>query len=100
MPRCIFDPNLEILTTIRGDLWRGQTHKLKLGQILTLKLKLTLKVNVNQPQNNRDRNQGLLHLRSKFGDGQSQATTIPEGQKLASGKNVILQSGGKAIDVQ
>ena len=30
-PRCIFGPNLEILTTIRGDLWRGQTHKLKLG---------------------------------------------------------------------
>ena len=29
--RCIFGPNLEIQTTIRGDLWRRQTHKLKLG---------------------------------------------------------------------
>ena len=29
--RCNFGPNLEILTTIRGDLWREQTHKLKLG---------------------------------------------------------------------
>ena len=28
--RCIFGPNLEILTTIRGYLWHGQTHKLKL----------------------------------------------------------------------
>ena len=28
--RCIFRPNLEILTTIWGDLWRGQNHKLKL----------------------------------------------------------------------
>ena len=25
-----FYPNLEILTTIRGDLWRAQTHKLTL----------------------------------------------------------------------
>ena len=29
--RCIFGPNLEILTMIRGDLWHGQTHKLLLG---------------------------------------------------------------------
>ena len=29
--RCIFGPNLEILTTIRSDLWCEQTHKLKLG---------------------------------------------------------------------
>ena len=29
--KCIFGPNMEILTTIRGDLWRGQTPKLKLG---------------------------------------------------------------------
>ena len=36
--------------------------KLKMGQILTLKLNLTLKVKVNHPQNNRDLNQGLLHL--------------------------------------
>ena len=28
---CNFGSNLEILTTIRGDSWRGQTHKLKPG---------------------------------------------------------------------
>ena len=44
MLRCIIGPNLEILTTIGGDLWRGQTHDLKLGYILALKLNLTLKV--------------------------------------------------------
>ena len=30
--RCIFGPNLEILTSISGDLSRGQTHKLKMGK--------------------------------------------------------------------
>ena len=29
--RCIFGPNLEILTSISGDLPRGQTHTLKMG---------------------------------------------------------------------
>ena len=29
--RCIFGQNLEILTSINGDLLRGQTHKLKMG---------------------------------------------------------------------
>ena len=29
--RCIFEPNLEILTLIDSDLWRRQTHKLKMG---------------------------------------------------------------------
>ena len=42
--------------------------KFKMGWILTLKLNLTLKVKVNCPPNNRDLNQGLLHLWSKFGD--------------------------------
>ena len=75
--------------------------KLKMGWILTLKLNLTLKVKVNHPQNNKDLNQGLLHLWSKFGDPslngcwviaqtnlvtdgltdrRTQATTIPVGQ--------------------
>ena len=44
--RCIFGPNLEILTLISGDLSPKQTHKLKMGQILILKLNLTLKVEV------------------------------------------------------
>ena len=29
--RCIFGPNMEMLTSIGGDLWRGQTHKLQMG---------------------------------------------------------------------
>ena len=29
--RCIFGPNIEILTSISGDLRRRQTHKLKMG---------------------------------------------------------------------
>ena len=29
--RCIFGQNLEILTSISGDLSHGQTHKLKMG---------------------------------------------------------------------
>ena len=99
--RCIFGQNLELLTSISGDLSRGQTHRLKMGLILTLKWNLTLKVTVSHPQNNRDRN----YLWSKFGDsslngwwviartnlvtdgrtdwrtdGQTQATTIPGGQ--------------------
>ena len=35
---------------------------------MTLKLNLTLTVKVNHPQNNRDLNQGILHLWSKFDD--------------------------------
>ena len=42
--------------------------KLKMVQILTLKLNLTLKIKVNHPTRNRDLNQGLLHLWSKFDD--------------------------------
>ena len=41
--------------------------KLEMGYILTSKVNLTLKVKVN-PQDNRDLNQGLLHLWFKFGD--------------------------------
>ena len=79
--------------------------KLKMGQILTLKLNLTLKGKVDYPQNKRDVNQGVLHLKFKFGElssngwvivrtnlvtdgrtgGRTQATTIPGGQKLTSG---------------
>ena len=40
--------------------------KLKMGSILSLKLNLTLKV--NRPQNNKDLNQGVLLLWTKFGD--------------------------------
>ena len=39
-----------------------------MGYILTLTLNLTLQVKVDCPQNNRDLNQGVLHLWSKVGD--------------------------------
>ena len=42
--------------------------KLKMGLALILKLNLTLKVKVDCPQNNRDPNQVILHLWSKFCD--------------------------------
>ena len=42
-----FGPNLEILTSIRGDLSCGQTHELKMELILILKLNMTLNVKVN-----------------------------------------------------
>ena len=38
------------------------------NEISTFKLNLTLKVNSITPQNNRDLNQCVLHLWSKFGD--------------------------------
>ena len=44
-----------------------RAEKLKMELILTLKLNLTLKVKVYHSHNNRDLNQGLSHLKSKFG---------------------------------
>ena len=46
-----------------NELWCGQAQN---G--VNSDLNLTLKVKVNCPQNNRDLNQSLLHLWSKFGD--------------------------------
>ena len=37
-------------------------------EYLSFKSNLTLKAKVNSPQNNRDHNQVILHLWSKFGD--------------------------------
>ena len=44
--------------------------KLKMGQNSTQKLNLTLEVKIDHPlnKNNRDLNQGVLHLWSNFGD--------------------------------
>ena len=63
--RCISVPNLEIVTSIGGESWHGQAQN---GVNFDLEFNLTLKVKFNHPQNNRDLNQGLLHLWSKFGD--------------------------------
>ena len=83
--------------------------KLKMGSILSLKLNLTLKVKVICPQNNRNLNQGVLLLWTKFGDPsmnrwpvivrtikwlihthtQTQATTIPGGQNWPRAKMLM-----------
>ena len=58
-------PNLVILAWTGDELSQGQAQN---GVNFDLKLNLTLKVNTITPQNNRDLNQGLLHIWSKFGD--------------------------------
>ena len=50
MLRCLFGPNLEILTSISGDLPRGQTHKLKMAKFCRWHLTLNVKVNHRQKQ--------------------------------------------------
>ena len=45
--RCIFVPNLEVVTSISGELWHGQAQN---GVNFDLKLHLTLKDNVNHSQ--------------------------------------------------
>ena len=62
---CTSGPNLVALAWTGDELSHGQAQN---GVNFELKLNLTLKVQVNHPQNNRDLNQGLLHLWSKFGD--------------------------------
>ena len=70
--RCIFVPNLEIVTSIGGELWHAQAqHGVNFdfdrdlqGQIELSRSNWTPII----PQNNRPLNQGLLHLWSKFGD--------------------------------
>ena len=47
MLKCIFVPNLEIVTLIGGELWHGQVQN---GVNFALKLNLTLKVKVNHPK--------------------------------------------------
>ena len=42
--------------------------KLKMDYIFTFKFNLSLKVKVKNPTKNRDLNQGILQLWSKFGD--------------------------------
>ena len=102
--RCIFVPNLEIVTSIGGELWHGQAQN---GVNFDFEVKFDLEGQGQSPKKtNRDLNQGLLHLWSKFGDPsyngwwviartglwlthgrpdgrthtQMQATTISEGQ--------------------
>ena len=64
--RCIFVPNLEIVTSIGGELWHAQVQN---------GIKVWLWSSIWPwrswsiiPQNNRALNQDLWHLWSKFGD--------------------------------
>ena len=83
------------LAWMSDELWCGQAQN---GVNFDFNLHLTLKVKVDWPQNNRDLNQGVLHLWSKFVDPrlnrspfiarickwlihtQTQAMTITKGQ--------------------
>ena len=97
---CTSGPNLVILAWMDGELWCGQAQN---GVNLDFQVKFDLE-GQGRSVHNRDLNQGLLHLCSKFGDPslngsrviartskwlthtqtdahtQTQATTIPEGQ--------------------
>ena len=64
--RCIFVPNLEIVTSIGGELWHAQAQKW--GKFWLWSSIWPWRSRSITPQNNRDLNQGLLHLLSKFGD--------------------------------
>ena len=102
MLSCIFNPNLVILAWRADELWGGQAQN---EVIFDFQVKFDLESQSSIiPKNNRDLNQGLLHLCSKFGDSslnewwvivrtspwlihthkhtdtQTQATTIPKGQ--------------------
>ena len=58
MPRCIFAPNLEIVTSIGGELWHGQAQN-----------EVNFDFGVQFDLEGHDQSsQGLLYLLSKFGD--------------------------------
>ena len=60
VPRCILGPNLEILTSIGGDLSRGQAQN---GANFDFSVEFDLEVQGQfTSQNSRGLKQGLLHL--------------------------------------
>ena len=64
--KCICCPNLEILTRIGGELWFGQAQN---GVNFEFGVKFDLEGQGHlPPQNNRELNQGVLLLWTKFGD--------------------------------
>ena len=113
--RCIFVPNLEIVTSIGDELWHAQAQN---GVNFDFGVQFDLEGQGQSPQNNRDLNQGLLHLLFKFGDPSlngcwviartskclphtqtdgrtdGQATTIPQGQNWPRVKNRLSSQSG------
>ena len=101
--RCIFGPNLALLTSIGADLSKGQTHKLKTRQIFGFKFNLALKVMVNRPKNIRIlTNVNYTYLVTDVHTGRqtdghtrthththTQATIIPEGQNWPQVKTLF-----------
>ena len=110
---CTSGPNLLILAWMADELWCGQAPKMcKFGLLSSIWHWRSRSI---APKNNRDLNQAVLHLLSKFGvsslnrwrfmartssgltdthidshthtDRQTQATTIPEGQNWPRVKN-------------
>ena len=66
MLKCISCPSLEILTRIGGEKWFGQTQN---GVNFEFEVKFDLEGQGPLPKkNNRDLNQGVLLLWTKFGD--------------------------------
>ena len=64
--KCICGPNWEILSWTGDELSHGQAQN---GVNFDFEVKFDLEgQGQSPPQNNRDLNQGLLHLRYKFGD--------------------------------
>ena len=116
MLRCIFVPNLEIVTSIGGELWHGQAQN---GVNFYFEAKFDLEGQVQSPPKTIGILTKVLHLWSKFGDPslngwwviartsswlthgrtdghththrQTQATTIPEGQNWPWVKIIILK---------
>ena len=121
VPRYILVPNLEILTSIIGDLSRGQAWSkwVKMWQRISISPGIS---KLFKPQNNMILNLCVLHLWSKFSDirlngwgimaqtitglthrdGQTQAMTIPEGKhymsKRPSWYSLHMNSGDFAPD--
>ena len=113
--RCIFGPNVVILAWTADEWWCEQAQN-EVKFDFQVKFDLADQIR-SSPKNNRDPNQGVLHLWSKFGDlslngrwiimqtsswlihththghtdPQTQAMTIPEGQNWPRVKIIISE---------
>ena len=74
---CTSGSNLVILACTGNESSRGQTQN---GVFFNLKLNFILSRSTCPNSNNRDLNQGILHLRSKFGDPGLNGNELSRGQ--------------------